>query len=291
MAWSGSLTGKYPRDKKKRDMMINNNIPPYAIKLGDRWISYREIEPFSTAIGMVANVNQELRDGMYDSDVEFGEAMANATWAIVESFFDSPWLQGISSLSEQWGWERTYQRLPSMLVPYSGMGRYIADTIEAWDGKGARIRDRSMASEILNVIPGLSRETPARLNVWGEEVAMAGTKGDYGPFKVWLPIKWSRESDDPVEVMLKEELEYYPGLPGRNVAVRGEDIRLPDKLYRDYCISYGKAGKEAIASLMEKPIWKRMDKKGKERKVEAVLRGVRTRKLNQAKRIWLDEYK
>ena len=74
---------------------------------------------------------------------------------------------------------------------------------------------------------------PAKLNTWGEESVIPGNV-----FQQWLPFKWSKETDDPVEKEL-ERLEIYPSLPRQTVSYKGKDVKLPDDVYRKYCIDFG----------------------------------------------------
>ena len=55
-ALTGNMTGDYPYDKERRDLWRLNKIPPYSIKIGDTWVSYRNIEPFNTVAAMAANL-------------------------------------------------------------------------------------------------------------------------------------------------------------------------------------------------------------------------------------------
>ncbi|HDY89109.1 MAG TPA: hypothetical protein ENH82_13470 [bacterium] len=86
--------------------------------------------------------------------------------------------------------------------------------------------------------------TPARMNVWGEDIVLPG-----GVFRQWLPYKWSEETADPVELEF-ERLGIYPGLPGRNVTIDKKKVELPESIYRDYSISYGQKAKIKMEELI-----------------------------------------
>jgi len=109
------------------------------------------------------------------------------------------------------------------------------------------------------VIPGLSTKMPARLNVWGEEIALEG-----GVFRQWLPYKASTEKKDIVEDALKA-VEYYPGLPAKDILINGVKVEIPDNLYRDYSIMSGSKAYTKMKELVSKPAYAKLPKKIQEK--------------------------
>ena len=63
----------------------------------------------------------------------------------------------------------------------------------------AKVRESgTWLSALAHVIPGLSGQVPAKLNIWGDEVVIPGSVLQH-----WLPYKWSKETQDPVEIELE----------------------------------------------------------------------------------------
>lgn len=53
---SGGLTGNGPADREVRNAWIQSGWRPRSIRLGDKWVSYDSLEPFTSFISMVADV-------------------------------------------------------------------------------------------------------------------------------------------------------------------------------------------------------------------------------------------
>ena len=62
-AWMrGDMTGNGPTDRQKRQMWLDGKYQPRSIKLGDVWVGYESIEPFSQIMTIIADIgdNSEL---------------------------------------------------------------------------------------------------------------------------------------------------------------------------------------------------------------------------------------
>jgi hypothetical protein len=53
---SGGLTGNGPANREDRNAWIQSGWRPRSIKLGDKWVSYDSLEPFTSFISMVADI-------------------------------------------------------------------------------------------------------------------------------------------------------------------------------------------------------------------------------------------
>lgn len=56
MYLSGGLTGNGPANRETRNAWIQSGWRPRSIKLGDKWVSYDSLEPFTSFISMVADI-------------------------------------------------------------------------------------------------------------------------------------------------------------------------------------------------------------------------------------------
>lgn len=56
MYMSGNLTGNGPANRETRNAWIQSGWRPRSIKLGDKWVSYDSLEPFTSFISMVADI-------------------------------------------------------------------------------------------------------------------------------------------------------------------------------------------------------------------------------------------
>ena len=80
-----------------------------------------------------------------------------------------------------------------------------------------------------------------------------------GVFRQWLPFKWSKETDDVVEKSL-EKIGFYPRLPNKKISYRGNEIELPDDIYRRYAIDFGQELKKRFKYKIDSTNWDRFEK-------------------------------
>jgi len=136
-ALSGNMTGDYPYDKERRDLWRTNKIPPYSVKVGDTWVSYRHIEPFNTVASMAANL-------VHNADV-LGEGVIDEWFPKTMFMFsavmvDKTMLSGVKELfsladteREDKGKElaRVISSKVRPIVPFSSMSKDIGNILDA----------------------------------------------------------------------------------------------------------------------------------------------------------------
>ena len=133
---TGNMTGDYPYDKEQRDLWKLNNIPPYSVKVGDTWVSYRHIEPFNTVASIASNL-------VINSDV-LGESVVDE-WIPKLGFMfsavmiDKTMLSGVKELFAVADMEQTNRGsqvarvLASKfrpIVPYAGLSKDIGNILD-----------------------------------------------------------------------------------------------------------------------------------------------------------------
>lgn len=55
---NGNLTGGGPSDRNQRRLWEETGWQPYSLKVGNRWYSYRRLDPFATFLGFIADVHE-----------------------------------------------------------------------------------------------------------------------------------------------------------------------------------------------------------------------------------------
>lgn len=97
---SGNLTGNGPNDYSTRKTWEDAGWVPRSIKLGNTWVSYDSMEPFSNILASIADLgdNQRL---MGDEFVEKG-LMANA-FILSKGMISKTYLQGMQQLVDLFG--------------------------------------------------------------------------------------------------------------------------------------------------------------------------------------------
>lgn len=91
-AVNGDITGGAPVNAGQRDVWYAAGNRPYSIKVGDTWVSYQRLEPFSTPLAIVADLvrNAEAMDA---GDVD--EVVGGILVSFITSVSDKTFLQGM----------------------------------------------------------------------------------------------------------------------------------------------------------------------------------------------------
>jgi len=273
----GEITGKWPDSLNERQAWHRQGKKAWSIKYGDTWYQYRRIEPFATPIAITATTYDKLKNAKDDETAT--DAFMDAAKACWQFVIDSSYLQMVGRIFNKYGeYKGMVQRQVASFTPYSSFWRSINRAYEAATEGKAKLREsEEWLGAFATVIPGLSKEIPARLNVWGEEIEIPG-----GPFRQWLPYKWSEETTDSVEKEL-ERLDIYPGLPGRHVTIDKKPIELDKDIYRDYCLSFGNEAKTAIEKIIQDKRYKAKTDEVKIKIFNDILNSYRYKELEKAK--------
>lgn len=271
------LVGAAPDSSAEREAFYREGKKAWSIGIGPEgertYIQYRRIEPFNTIIASVAIAMEATKAAKDDDTLE------DIAWKLItdfrDNYIDSAYLQGVTQILDRYGARKgAISRVAaSVLVPWSGFFRSITRASEVYEerretgagpvealykGEGAaKLREKPKKDEDIisgtlriasNMIPFLPKE-PARVDLWGEEIELEG-----GVFRQWLPYKWSKGKDDPVEKML-QAIDRYPAIPDQIVSIDKEKVRLDDDIYRSFIIEAGMGAKTELDERVQRETW------------------------------------
>ena len=244
---AGEITGEAPQSKPERERFYAQGKQPWSMRVGDKWYSYRRVEPFNTVIASTAiayDAWKNTKDDESLSDVFFN--MANE---YKNNILDSSMLQGVSRVLNRYGQAKgMVQKLGASFVPYSGFFGSMNRAYEAATEGSAKVREtNNWLGAFSQKIPGLSKLVKPRLNVWGEEIELEG-----GVFRQWLPYKWRTESNDITEKGL-EKLQVYPGKPTEQFKLNGKQYTFDEDVYTNYAVKYGHEAKKWLDGYFSAP--------------------------------------
>lgn len=272
----GQVTGAAPRDRKEREMFYAEGKQPYSLKVGDKWISYQRVEPFATAVGLIADAHELWKDHELN-ETEVGQVAVEATKRLAATFTEKSFMSGISSTMnaiedpERYGAQFASGFASGMIWP-AGMLRTITratdDTMRDPQGKGLRkVKESIMAN-----LPGLSKKVQAKLDLFGEEV-----KRPASPWERTLsPFPSTQVSSNPV---IKEmvRLGVKVGIPGK---VQGK-ISLTPEEYFNLRKNAGQSLKTAMGNLMHSDSYKALPDSKKTETVEKLIDEAKKYGVNQ----------
>ena len=134
-ALNGLVTGDYPYDKERRNLWKLIQIPPYSLKIGNAWVSYRNMEPFNTLLSISANLAQNA-DVLGEAALDEWQAKLGFMFSAV--LIDKSMLSGAKDLfavfnpeSAPYQLERTVARTAGSFIPYSALLRDIGDITDS----------------------------------------------------------------------------------------------------------------------------------------------------------------
>jgi hypothetical protein len=195
-ASGGKITGGGPKNKGERDTLIQAGWQPYSIKVGDKYYSYKREDPFSSMLGLVA----DLTEGYKYAEARHMDSLGGATNAVVlalaRNITNKTYLTGITNVTnalsnpEQFGPTLVNQYVSS-LVPFSS----ALDQSKSTVADDAVLRDaRNMVDAIYSKIPFLAEQVNPQRNVLGE--AMTKPAG-LGP-DMFSPVTYTQVTDDVI---------------------------------------------------------------------------------------------
>lgn len=262
LALQGKITGTAPTDKSKARLMYADGFQPYSIRVGDKWYSYKRLDPFSTTLGVAADLAL-LPEGMSDRQREEQTTLLVAS--IMGNLANKTWLSGVSDMigtieDPERNADRMMQRLAGSLAVPTGANQ-IARIMDPTARK-----TETMADAVQARIPGLSESLLPKRDVWGREIV---SEGGVGP-DIVSPIYTSTAKDDPVN---KELAKAGVGVAPPSKKIGG--VELSPEQYDKYHALSGQAAHAELSKLVTSSEWKAMDDEDKQDAVAKVMKAAR----------------
>lgn len=192
---NGNLTGNGPTDFQTKKVWEDAGWVPRSIKLGNIWVSYDSLEPFSNVLASIADIgdNQRL---MGDEFVEKG-LLGNAL-ILAKGMVTKTYLQGLNQLVDLFGndpkkLEKIAASLANNTLPLSSLRNEIGRVItpyqrELQSGFEDSIRNRNLASEALTTDP-----LPIKYDILTGE-----------PIKNWNPMTRMFNAISPIQLNMDQ---------------------------------------------------------------------------------------
>jgi hypothetical protein len=191
---AGGITGDGPSNPTEREAWLQAGNQPYSIKFGDKWISYRRLDPFASMMGLVVDTVESYSTATERQRPQMQSVVNAIIVGLANNFTNKSYLTGVSSLleavkdPERYGDKLVYQYV-SATVPYSSALRQA----KAGFADDLVVRDiRSMLDAVRNTVPGAATAVMPKRNMFGEPVERAQ---GWGP-DIFSPITYTTVKDD-----------------------------------------------------------------------------------------------
>lgn len=265
-ARSGLITGGGPADDSAKRLMIADGWQPYSIKVGDKYYSYQKLDPFSTTLGVAADM-VDLQSAMTDKQREKVGSLLVAS--VLQNLNNKSWLQGLSNLSDamsdpgRYGEKALEKMLAGMAVP-----AVVSQTEQAYDPFQ---RDaQSITDTIRSRVPGLSGDLPMRRDVLGQPVP----QGNGGGVWTFSPVYDTQRRNDPLIADLLSSGARIDN-PSRSIHIGKKPYELTPQEYDQYQAQSGNAFRSAGASMISSPGWSGLTPDARREAMENALKDTR----------------
>lgn len=256
-ALSGNLTGDYPYDKESRDAWQTAKIQPYSFKVGNTYISYKDLEPFNTLFSMAANVVQNAN--------VLGEEwtdnwMQKLTFMTAAVLVDKSMLAGVEDLARLMNAEtseelltQTGSRYIRSHLPYAGLLGQLGDVLDATRKEAQSLGEMIVRRDALfkSVLPPkydvLSKDRSGKVLTYGAQDPLLRL------FNSLSPIPVTTVEGDPVKEAL---VAMRFNLPEALTTYKGEPLNALERSEMQRHLSMGPLRERLERIIIKDPAWR-----------------------------------
>lgn len=226
LATNKLVVGNATDFKFDRALKDNKTIPQEtSIKVGDKWVSIKGLEPLSTFVNVAALMAKA--SSHIDQD-QYQEAAIAAGLAASDIFTPEQLMGSISSIMDVIKGKQTgmdfLAGIPSRLLPYGSALQDVRQTIDPRQ-RVVKAEDfyTSLKNSFKNKIPGMSKDLPSQRNIWGESLNIPD---GIGPDAI-SPFATSDGTGIELKRVLEEMDDYYEQHKTTNFGLYKLDIAMP----------------------------------------------------------------
>lgn len=253
MTLSGQVSGRGTPERGTRQAEMRTGWQPYSVLINGKWYAYNRLDPIGSLIGMAADATETVQFASVaaEEDPDTERLLAAASVAFAGNLVNKTYLSGVSAAIEalndpQRSAESWLQGLAGSVIPAS-----VAQVARIDDPYQRQVY--SIMDALRSRTPGLSKDLPPRLNLWGEPIDTSSGLG-LG-YDMIVPIRTTEGEQEPIDKeLIRIEANVTP--PGRRTSFDGVTIDLGQnpKAYARYVELSGNALKHPAWGLGAKDL-------------------------------------
>lgn len=254
------ITGSSDKYGSAEQRYKEQNIPPYSIRIGDTYVSYRRVETFATMLSATADLLEYWR--MKDK-VGSGKAFQKTFNKMARSIAEKSYLEAIDEII-QWteNPEKSAQSLGTNFIaswmPNAAKSFIMSAEDEVRNNKSYK-KGADLWKDQFHIVTskaGLTSRLP-KVDCFGEVITKENAK-DANPSTLYIGrllgqyVKKIDETDKVKRLILNynyksnPEEPYWPDIPRNTFRHENEKYYFGNKDYHDFCIESGKLAKKQL---------------------------------------------
>lgn len=257
-----NMTGAAPKKLGKRATRFDQGIDPNSIRIGNKYYSYSNIEPFATAFQLSAAIGNDYRErGEVDTDLAL-----QVTREIARSFADKSSMKTLNDIYKAFTYESEFESGEKL---YEFLGKQAAGIVipnltgAITRGTDPTIRDVSgFQGQFTKNIPLLSKTLPPKRGRFGQEVTREG-----GLFQQFLGIT----NISPIELTAIDDELNRLGKTLNPISRNVAGIKLDDDTYSDMVGLIGPIRQKKLQELISNREYRQLTDAEKGKQVDKVI--------------------
>ena len=251
------ITGSNAPFGSSEQKFKEQNIPPYSIRIGGKYWSYKRIEPLATMLSITADTLQAYRDAKNGRD--FKKNFIN----MYKNISDKTYLDSIGELirfaeDPEKSFASLGTNFAASWMPNAAKAFIMSADDEVRNNKSYE-KGTDYALDMMHVITskaGITQRLP-KVDCFGETITKENAE-DANP--AWLYIgrfvgqyvKNIDEDDKVKKLILTYNLKsnpdepYWPDIPRNTFSYQNEKYYFGNKDYHDFCVESGKLAKKQL---------------------------------------------
>lgn len=262
-ALNGNIVLESPKNPAERDAFFASGKQAYSIKIGDRWVPFNRLSPFSEWFVTAGLLGKAIEN---EDEQSVGELTTNTFFGLAANLFDKSFATGMADLldalrgseKERENWFNNFVVGSTLPVLSGNIARTVDPTLREVNG----LREAYMAR-----MPGLSDNLPARNDVFGQPI----TRGGSAIERAISPVIPTPAIENVVRAEL-ESLGVTMGFPTKSTG----GFEMTDEQYYDYQQIAGRATYSTLFKLISNPQFQGLPAGRREEAVNKVINEVRT---------------
>lgn len=205
LASSGMLTGRGPSDPEQRALLQASGWMPYSIKLGEGYVQYARLDPFSTMLGTVADTFEYAKWAPIDKQEDIETLLMSSVVAMANNFTNKSYLSGVKAFVDAAA--QPDRKMSHLLKQYAAAAVPNVVPQSILGPSQDNMQDvRTILDAVMARTPGLSDDIEPLRNVLGEPVKKIKSAFASETFNItdaFLPIAYRAVEDDLIASELK----------------------------------------------------------------------------------------